>query len=38
MYGNEIQLKQDLFETIFKLDEVPEKSKAWIRKHMDSLI
>ncbi|APC96145.1 MerR family transcriptional regulator [Francisella tularensis subsp. novicida] len=38
MYGNEAQLKQNLFETIFKLDEVPEKSKAWIRKHIYSLI
>ncbi len=38
MYGNETQLKQNLFETIFKLDEVPEKSKAWIRKHIGSLI
>lgn len=38
MYGSETQLKKDLFEAIFKLDEVPEKSKSWIKKYMESLV
>lgn len=38
MYGDEAKLKQQLFEIIFDIDDVPEKSKQWIREHMEVLI
>ena len=38
MYGNESKLKNKLFENIFNHEDIPEKSKQWIKKHMKSLI
>lgn len=38
MYGNETHLKHDLFEVILKLENVPEKSKNWLKKYRDSLV
>ncbi|MCF6768516.1 MerR family transcriptional regulator [Thiotrichales bacterium 19S11-10] len=38
MYGNETELKHELFKVIFKLDDIPEKTKRWIKKHMNSLV
>ncbi|WP_119344738.1 MerR family transcriptional regulator [Facilibium subflavum] len=38
MYGNEIKLKHELFEIIFKLDDIPKKTKQWVKKHMNSLV
>lgn len=38
MFGNQVDLKKELLNTIISLEEVPEKSKQWIKKHFNQLI
>ncbi len=38
MYGNESKLKAELLEHVLSLEEVPDKSKNWIKKYFEQLV
>jgi hypothetical protein len=38
MFGYQVDLKKELLNTIISVEEVPEKSKLWIKKYFNQLI